>query len=266
MVIVALYFYLIPAMIFVSVGAHPCVRPPNQKNNTGQTQGSAPTIKIILIILVSSFLLKTLYNYYRADQDYAKGSSYSKSGKTKEAYLYLTQAIEKNPMEPIYHDEISNVLANIAVSFFNEKDEESAKKFASLALKESDIATSISPNNITFYKTSTKVNYTLSVLDPSFLARAVSSLEKASSLSPTDPKILYNLAILQSKMNNLPIGVKILENAVLLKPNYRDARFALALLYKDSGETQKAIDELNYILINLDPEDQEAKDKLNLYD
>ena len=43
---------------------------------------------------------------------------------------------------------------------------------------------------------------------------------------------------------------------VEMKANYRDARFAHALLLIDVGQNQKAIEELTYILEHLDPTDE----------
>lgn len=253
-VAVALFFYLIPAMIFVNGQDKPSFR-------TAKFEINSP-FPIALIIIITLFLFNLLIKMYLADLDYAAGSNLAKNQKNKEAYLFLSSAIDKNPMEPIYHDEISTVLANLSVSFATEKDEESAEKFASLALKESDIATTISPNNITFYKNKTKMYYTLSQIDQSFIARTIDSLNKASELAPTDPKIKYNLSLLYSKNNEIEKAVKIMEDAVALKPDYRETRYALAIYYKDLGENAKAIEQLNYILQNINPNDSEAKEKL----
>lgn len=253
-VIVALYFYLIPAVVFLNTDTKPVLKTFIMKRFSN--------LAILFSLLFFIFSFHLLYNYYSADIEYAKGNSLAKDGQYKDAYLFLISAIEKNPLEPAYHDEISTTLASIAVEFSAANDKTSAEKFASLALKESNIATSISPNNVTFYKSKTKMFYTLSSLDQSYIPRAIDALKRANQLSPTDPKILYNLAILQSKMKDLNSAVSLLKKAVDLKPDYRDGRYALALMYKDSGEPNLAIDELQYILKNISSADSEVQDKL----
>ena len=53
-----------------------------------------------------------------------------------------------------------------------------------------------------------------------------------------------------------------LQEAIKMKPNYRDARLAYALILVDKGQRQKAIEELNYILTRIDPKDTVVKDQL----
>lgn len=275
-VIIALFFYLIPALIFVLNETKPSSYRLSLKNldaliilkpisAVAVVFKSKSIIPIAMIVLLGTILLYKLNSFYQADIDYARANSLAQNDNYQEAFLFMTQAIAKNPFEPLYHDEMSSTLATLAAGFASQKDEESAKKFAALALKESDIATSISPNNVSFYKTKAKVNYSLSTIDPSFVARAISSLETAEKLAPTDPKIKYNIAILQSKMNNIKEAINMLQVALNLKPNYKDARYALALLYKDNGDTQKGVEQLNYILKNIDPSDQDSKDKLKAW-
>ena len=57
-------------------------------------------------------------------------------------------------------------------------------------------------------------------------------------------------------------AIKTVEKAVDLKPDYERARYALSLMYDDVGEKDKAKDEVNYILKNLNPSSEEAKREL----
>ena len=46
------------------------------------------------------------------------------------------------------------------------------------------------------------------------------------------------------------------------KPDYGEARLAYALILVDMGQRQKAIEELEYILARIDPNDSVTKDQL----
>jgi len=53
-----------------------------------------------------------------------------------------------------------------------------------------------------------------------------------------------------------------MEKTAELKPNYADAHFALALMYIDIGENDKAKDRLNFILREISPDDPKVKREL----
>ena len=53
-----------------------------------------------------------------------------------------------------------------------------------------------------------------------------------------------------------------MEKVIDMKPDYRQARYALALMYIDADEKQKAKDQLEYILNNLNRDDVEARREL----
>jgi len=52
------------------------------------------------------------------------------------------------------------------------------------------------------------------------------------------------------------------KKAVELKENYRDARFALALMYSSQNDKDKAREEIEYILKYINPNDELVKNKL----
>lgn len=57
-------------------------------------------------------------------------------------------------------------------------------------------------------------------------------------------------------------AIETLIQATELKTDYRDAYYALAFLYDKNKEKQKAKEALSYILTRLNPNDEEAKKKL----
>ena len=48
-----------------------------------------------------------------------------------------------------------------------------------------------------------------------------------------------------------------------MKSNYREARYALGLIYIDNDEKDKAKDQFNYILTNISPDDPVIKRELD---
>ena len=65
-----------------------------------------------------------------------------------------------------------------------------------------------------------------------------------------------------ARTGNTKDAIKTLEYAVAIKSNYKNARFALALLYNALGEKDKAKQEFLFILEKIDPNDELVKEKL----
>lgn len=79
------------------------------------------------------------------------------------------------------------------------------------------------------------------------------------SKAPNDPKLYYQLGILQLKIDKNTDGINSLIKSVELKPNYKDGRFALGMTCKALGKTKKAGEQFEYILKNIDPNDELTK-------
>ena len=98
--------------------------------------------------------------------------------------------------------------------------------------------------------------------DAQYLTQAFESLLQAAKLAPTDAKIKYNLALLYAAAKDTNATISTLEETVMLKPNYEDARLALALFYEETNQKDKAKKQYQYILTNINPNNEQAKEKL----
>ena len=102
----------------------------------------------------------------------------------------------------------------------------------------------------------------LATLDPKYLEDAKNVLIEATKRAPTEAKLFYNLGLLYARTHEVDTAITILKKTVIMKPNYRDARLALAYLYIDKHMNQEAKGELNYILQKIDPDDTISKTQL----
>lgn len=268
-VIINLYFFLIPAFVFILEGMlnpdKALVLPAREsvaKANITKRQYAL----FALLLLVMSYLLLVLINYLRADIIYARGSSLNKGGAYQEAYTDLVTAVNIKKNEPVYKDELSINIATIASTLYLQKKATMAATLTSDAISLSDEIVGRNPNNVVFWKNRVRLFYTLAQGDPAnektYLVQALTSLEKAQELAPTDAKISYNLGVLYGQLDDFKKAITLLESSVKLKPDYRDAYFALGLFYDEIGERPKAIEAYEYILKNIDPEDEQVKESL----
>ena len=86
----------------------------------------------------------------------------------------------------------------------------------------------------------------------------------AAELSPTDPLIAYNVAIIYNETGKTPEAITWMEKTIRLKPDYRDAYLALAAIFEQEKQPQKARETLELVLKLINPNDEEVKKRLEL--
>ena len=215
-----------------------------------------------ITLAVGILFLYIIGNYWYADTLFASGYRYNRSGLYAKALPFLASSTKASPYEPSYHDELAQTYAGLSAEAFENKNATDAARLSTLAIQESDKALSTSPKNVNFYKTRTKVLYTLSVLNPEYNNDAVTSLRAAITLSPNDPKIYYNLAILLGRQNESSEAITNLLVAKKLKKNYRDVYYALHVFYLEAKKSADAVAILTEYLTTVDPSDADFQERL----
>ncbi len=284
-VVINIYFYLIPAFVLVSLDMINSKRIFEYPKRKEVLSSSALFQKIAVgaVTLLALYLLLALFRYWTADKAYSLGSNLDRSQQFQTAYPYLIQAIQQRGDEPVFQDEFSvnnAVLASSLISFAQTKPASESAQDAPViealiqsAIQTSDKITKEHPNNVIFWKSRVRIFYTLSQVDPQYFTPALAAIKIAQTLAPTDATISYNLGILQGQNGDFDGAIKTLENTIKLRPAFRDAHFGLALFYHqkavdksgkviDSAMQQKAIDRMKYILEKLDPADTQAQEAL----
>jgi len=259
-VIIQLFLFLFPAfLIVISSFEKPLtyrrIALPLSPVLTAVISGSVGVVGLLFIVRLAA-------SWY-ADMMYATGYRYSRTGQYDSSRTFLARAIALSPSEPLFHDEMSTTLASLAVSAIEEhQDATSAADLAEASMKENEQALTISPRNVNFWKTRTKIFYSFSSFNPQLNQAAIQALISAQSLSPTDPKILYNLAVLSGRDGDNGRGIDYLKQAIDMKSNYRDAYYALFVFYTDTKNIPEARNTLNAYLTNVDPNDQDFQERL----
>lgn len=232
-VIMNIFLFLTPAFVFFLQGSLDPSRtfafPQSAKvyKKTNEIQW------IVLggVTLVWSYFIIVLIRFWIADTSYALGQNFDHVNEYQAAYSYLHDAVTTRPSEPVFQDELSVNDAVLAAAFYQQKDTQNGQKLAQEALGVSDQLVATHPNVITYWKSRVRVLYTLSQIDPQYLPLALQAIEKAHQLAPTDAKVSYNLGLLYAQNNQLDKAVQTLEVTIKLKPDYRDAYYALGLYY-----------------------------------
>lgn len=222
-----------------------------------------PTWFIWIPGILTLWTIASIGSFWYADTLYAAGYQFDRANMYGQAIPTLVRATTINPNEPMYHDELASSYATLAVAAMNAENATQAAQLAQLALAESDKALHISAKNVNFLKTRTKVYYTLSPIDAALNRAAIRTLEQAAILSPNDPKIYYNLAILSGREKLNDQAVQYLLKAKALKKDYRDAYYALSAFYEDMRNKDAAKAILQEYLTRINPNDSQFKELLN---
>ena len=247
---VEIEFFLFPAFAVVSVISEE-KKAKREKSETNTIQ----KILIATILLSAFYILVLISRYWYADTLYAKGKGYNSLGEPANAIPLLTKAIEFEPYQAIYHNEISISHVLSAIDAAKEKDSVKTQDEVNKSLLESQEALDLSPANLNIRRSRFGIFLRLSSIDSRFLVLARDTLTDAIKYAPTDAKLYYNLGLTEVRTGQNDEAEKTFEKTIELKPNYKEARLAYAILLINKKEYQKARDQLNYILSSIDPND-----------
>ncbi len=285
-VIINVYLFMIPSFVFILTEQIKTKTTLIQVNKAVRIETGASIWQwtpIFLIFLISCFLLVTLFRFWQADVAFALGYNLDQAHEYQQAYPNLHKAVQLRGSEPVFKDELSVNDAIIAAGLVSQKAQDEKTKQQTLSLASSLTQEAINTsneiisqhsNNTVFWKTRTRLFYTLSQVDSRYLPRALDAIEQASLLAPSDANILYNLGVLYGQNNNLEKAIPTMEKVISFKPDYLDAYYALGLFYhtasldksgkvvSDQNLNKKGITQMQYILDHLSPNNAGAKQSI----
>jgi tetratricopeptide (TPR) repeat protein len=227
---VSLLFFLFPA-ISLTYNLEPTT------SEKGKGLKSFQIMLVTVIVIIASYLLYLISRYFIADIHYNKAKLFNRSGNVAMAKTEISKSLKISKSEPLYLNELGIAENNVE------------------PIKE---AVSLSPYNINLLRSLAGI-----YSKGNKIQDAMKTIDTAIGITPNDPKLYYQMGIYFIKLGSLPETEVYLKKSIELKPNYKDARFALGLTYIDLKEFKKAENELNYILENIDSKDELTKKYLD---
>lgn len=217
---------------------------------------------LIVTGIVALALLVLITRYWNADKSYAQAQAYFNAGQFIPGVQSLSAAITLAPSEPLYYDELSLAYSQYALQLAETGQATAAAQAAETANAASEMALTLNPHHLNFYKSRARLFITLSALDPAYLEAAVRTLEIAREKAPTDPKLPYNIGLISFAQGDAERGFAALHKTIEMKPNYLQAREQLAAQYEQAGKLPEAIEQLEYIQTYLLPENETVSAKI----
>ena len=238
---------------------------------TGDSESQQPNQQFVpvqyfgftAVSIATCATLVLISNYWQADMQYSAGKGLLAAGQFKPGVLKILLAIEKSPNEPLYYEELSQAYGQYAVQLAQAQAATDSAKAVETALTASDMALSLNSEQLNFYKSRARLLINLSALDSKYLTAATEVLSEATKKAPSDPKLTYNIGLIAlSQQQNHDLGLQYLEKTIALKPNYILPREQLAEQYEKDGELEKSLEQLQYIITNIDPTNAQASAKI----
>ncbi len=159
-VIMNLYFFLIPAFFFMITG------PVDIEHKKTYTSINLFQWTLIIVIVGIAWVMSYgLYLYWYADTAYALGNNLDKSSGYQQAYPLLENAVKIEPNEPVYKDELAVNLATLAQAFFLQNDASTGAQIAEKAILLDNQVIENHPNNIIYWKNRLRILYSLGTSD-----------------------------------------------------------------------------------------------------
>ncbi len=239
-VIIAVFFYLFPALAFVATESTKPFKMPSILHSTfyilhfiyRRPLYTKITKGIIIFLMVYS--LYSIIQLWYADTLFAKGEKASDAGNPGRAYNLLTAASDLNPGEPFYRSELSFAGAQAAASL-QDSDATLSAALKDEAVYQTEKVLKENSKNVSFYRTAVRTYFELSIIDESFTDKTLRVLDQSIKLAPTDPKLYYNKALILEAANQKQEETTALQKAIELKPNYLEA---LTLLKEATAEAK----------------------------
>lgn len=219
---------------------------------------------IVFVVLIGSlFSMYKIYTIYLADKAYASGKTANAQEDIQLSLQLLDKAIKYQKNEPVYTDEFSKVAANAALSLYVQNQATAAAELSSLAIQVSNKTLEQNNVHLNFYKSRAKILANLGKFNPQLLPVSADVMRHSIELSPTDPKLYFSLGLILNEQNMTQEALEYVEKSIELKSNYELARYTLGEMYQQIGENDKAIEQYEYILKYISPNNSKVKTELN---
>ena len=217
-----------------------------------------------IIIVLTCISINKVRLIWQADYLFTQGQNVFANGDKQSGLMMIQEAITKSPKEALFYDNLAENYAELSILFAKNQQSTNSALLAQKAIESNQYALQLNPAHLNFYKSQARIYILLGQLDSRLYSYAEQALRKAITLSPTDAKLYYNLALVLEIIDKKDEALSTMEYAVSIKENYLQARNELARMYFLKGDLEKAKTQYSYSLQNIAPEDELIKEKLKI--
>jgi len=247
-VMVGLLFFLWPALAFIASKPSPAALKPTKKNDsTNLFTSETQWIQAAIVGMMGFLFLLGVIGMWTNDRLFSQAKQNLALGYGLDAYQQFATLTKRAPQQAEYWEQQALALSQLTYSAQATNNATAAATLLGETLESINQATKVNPVHLNIWKSRAKVFLWLAAMDPQYYESAQSSLEMARQLAPTDPKLLYNLALIYESVNQPEKAEEAYEQAIALKPNYEQARKSYAEFLAQQKNYSEALEQYNYI-------------------
>jgi tetratricopeptide (TPR) repeat protein len=177
-------------------------------------------------------------------------------------YDLMRKAIEINPYVDRYHASYTQVNLALAQGIAIKEDltDEERATIAQLiqqAIRESKATVTLNTLRAGNWELLARTYQAIMAFAQGADEFTIQSFSQAIALDPTNPNLRIALGGVYYSLGRYDEAIRVFELAVVAKPDLANAHFNLSAAYREKGETQKAIDEINAVIALVDPASQD---------
>lgn len=185
-----------------------------------------------------------------------------------ESYNRQIQAYNLEPENPYYRLNFSQTSLALANSIAGKKDltdqdKENVTQLVQQAIREAKKATELAPDNVLAWENLANTYRQLINFAEGAQDWTIASYNQALSLDPNSPRLYLELGGVYYSLKDNDSAQKSFEQAISLKPNWANAHYNLAILFKNKKEYAKALSEMRIVVRLLDPNGKDYQQAQN---
>ena len=234
-------------------------------------------LPIILFIPITILALIGMWQGYRivAADVYHRMGLNAISQKGLQAYDYLRQAENLNPLIDLYRTDMAQtnfLIANAIASSkgpteaspsgsLTDQDKVNIQQFLSQSINESRAAVALSPRSAQNWEVLASIYRQITGVAENALQFSLDGYGRAIALDPYNPLLRLNVGGLYYSIRNYDMAIRFFDDAVNLKPDYANAYYNLSIALRDKGNLQEAeaVAERTVQLLQTDTENPDYK-------
>jgi len=207
---------------------------------------------LLCILAIASFY--GLFRWYRGEELLFQSLKTAENGNGTETFMLVEEAVKTNPTNPAFHIAMSQTALSLAESIIrsapvlesgksdmSNEDKTLLTNLISRSIQEAKLAITLSPNNVEMWLNMARIYQGVIGIAKDADVWAIAAFQKAITLDPTNPVLHLNLGGLYMTMNKEEDAGKEFITAINMKPNYIDAFYNLANVFRKKSDWDNAV-------------------------
>lgn len=178
---------------------------------------------LVITLLCVCVALILVWRTWKADHLFAKGKALNKLGEYALGLENFEQAYGLSSGGGMFSQELAEVYSWVSAGFYQEDQATAAAAYREVSKEYVDKMMLDNPYNLNFYKTKSRVLAVLAAQEPGLLLEAKDTLEQAVKLAPTDPRVRYNLGLIELSLGATESAKANITAAIEMRPTFAEA-------------------------------------------